>query len=120
KKQAIEKDLTIVSIFHDINLAAMYCDRLLLLDKGQIHRIGEPHEVVREHDVEAVYKTRVSNHPHPELPKPQITLLPNVKRDIASTPIRAEDFSISSRMVLYRSDLPLKTVSSAVVNPGSG
>lgn len=120
KKQAIEKDLTIVSIFHDINLAAMYCDKLLLLDKGEIYRIGEPHEVVRELDVEAVYRTRVSNHPHPELPKPQITLLPNVKRDISLTQVRAEDFLISSQMVLYRSKVPLKTVSSAVVNPGSG
>ncbi len=120
KKQAIEKGLTIVSIFHDVNLAAMYCDKLLLLDGGEIFRLGEPHEVVREHDVEAVYKTRVSNHPHPELPKPQITLLPNVKRDVSLTQIRAEDFSISAQMVLYRSGVPLKTVSSAVVNPGSG
>lgn len=67
KKQAIEKELTIVSIFHDINLASMYCDQLLLLDRGEVVRIGEPHEVVREQDIEAVYKTRVSNHPHPEL-----------------------------------------------------
>lgn len=120
KKQAIEKDLTIVSIFHDINLAAMYCDKLLLLDKGKIYRIGEPHEVVREHDVEAVYKTRVSNHPHPELPKPQITLLPGIEWGAAPKLIKAEDFTISSDMLLYESPKPLKTVSSAVVNAGAG
>ncbi|WP_203332132.1 adenosylcobinamide amidohydrolase [Planococcus beigongshangi] len=120
KKQAIEKDLTIVSIFHDINLASMYCDKLLLLDKGKVFRIGEPHEVVKEHYVETVYKTRVSNHPHPELPKPQITLLPNVKRNISMTQIRAEEFSVSAEMVLFKSSIPLKTVSSAIVNPGAG
>lgn len=120
KKQAIEKDLTIVSIFHDINLASMYCDKLLLLDKGKVFRIGEPHEVVKEHYVETVYKTRVSNHPHPELPKPQTTLLPNVKRNISMTQIRAEEFSVSAEMVLFKSSIPLKTVSSAVVNPGAG
>lgn len=120
KKQAIEKDLTIVSIFHDINLASMYCDKLLLLDGGKVFRIGEPHEVVKENYVETVYKTRVSNHPHPELPKPQITLLPNVKRTDSMSHIRAADFSVSSEMVLYQSSIPLKTVSSAVVNPGSG
>ena len=120
KKQAIEKDLTIVSIFHDINLASMYCDKLLLLDKGKVFRIGEPHEVVKEHYVETVYKTRVSNHPHPELPKPQITLLPNVKRNVSMTQIRPEDFSVSAEMVLFKSSIPLKTVSSAVVNPGAG
>lgn len=120
KKQAIEKELTIVSIFHDINLASMYCDQLLLLDQGQVVRIGEPHEVVREQDIEAVYHTRVSNHPHPELPKPQITLLPGVERESVLHPIRAAEFQVSKDMVLYQSPIPLKTVSSAVVNAGFG
>ncbi|PSL40588.1 iron complex transport system ATP-binding protein [Planomicrobium soli] len=120
KKQAIEKELTVVSIFHDINLASMYCDQLLLLDGGQIQRIGEPHEVVREQDIEAVYKTRVSNHPHPELPKPQITLLPGIKRPVLQSLITAEDFAVSSDYVLYQSPVPLKTVSSAVINAGAG
>lgn len=120
KKQAIEKELTVVSIFHDINLASMYCDQLLLLDKGRVVRIGEPHEVVRERDIEKVYHARVSNHPHPELPKPQITLLPGVKGLPEQSLIRAEAFSVSSEMVLYESKVPLKTVSSAVINAGAG
>lgn len=120
KKQAIEKELTVVSIFHDINLASMYCDQLLLLDQGQIKRMGEPHEVVREQDIEAVYKTRVSNHPHPELPKPQITLLPGINRPALPFRITAEDFMVSSDYVLYQSQIPLKTVSSAVINAGAG
>ena len=120
KKQAIEKELTVVSIFHDINLASMYCDQLLLLDRGEIIRIGEPHEVVREQDIEAVYKTRVSNHPHPELPKPQITLLPGIKPQVTATTILEKDFIVSEEMVHYQSSIPLKTVSSAVVNAGSG
>jgi len=120
KKQAIEKNLTIVSIFHDINIASMYCDQLLLLDQGQIVRMGEPHEVVREQDIEAVYHTRVSNHPHPELPKPQITLLPGVERKTAAVKIAAADFLVSPEMVVYQSEMPLKTVSSAVINAGAG
>ncbi|TWT27615.1 adenosylcobinamide amidohydrolase [Planomicrobium sp. CPCC 101110] len=120
KKQAIEKELTVVSIFHDINLASMYCDGLLLLDGGQIKRMGEPHEVVREQDIEAVYKTRVSNHPHPELPKPQITLLPGITRPAAQALITAADFAVSADHVLYQSPIPLKTVSSAVINAGAG
>lgn len=120
KLQAIEKELTVISIFHDINLASMYCDQLLLLDEGEIVRMGEPHEVVRELDIESVYKTRVSNHPHPELPKPQITLLPNVSRQTPEAMIRKEDFQVSGEMVVYESPIPLKSVSSAVVNAGSG
>ncbi|MDN7241828.1 adenosylcobinamide amidohydrolase [Planococcus sp. N028] len=120
KKQALEKELTVVSIFHDINLASMYCDQLLLLDQGKIKRMGEPHEVVREQDIEAVYKTRVSNHPHPELPKPQITLLPGINRPAVQAKITAEDFAVSADYVLYQSPISLKTVSSAVINAGAG
>ena len=35
RKQAVEKGLTVISVFHDINLASLYCDRLLLMDKGR-------------------------------------------------------------------------------------
>ena len=120
KKQAIEKGVTVVSIFHDINLASMYCDQLLLLDQGAIAGFGEPHEVVKEGEIQAVYQTRVSNHPHPELPKPQITLLPEVKRQRDRTRICPEDLKVSADMVVLESPIPLKTVSSAVVNAGAG
>lgn len=120
KKQAIDKKLTVVSIFHDINLASIYCDELLLLNQGTIARMGEPHEVVRERDIETVYQTRISNHPHPELPKPQITLLPEVKRHAQDVSIHPDDFIVSSDYVIYESPIPLKTVSSAVVNAGAG
>ena len=78
KTQAIEKGITIVSVFHDINLASLYCDRLLLMEQGEIKVIGEPHEVVRKNLIENVYKARVSTSPHPEQPKPQVTILPDV------------------------------------------
>ena len=38
RKQAVEKGLTVISVFHDINLASLYCDRLLLMDKGEIFK----------------------------------------------------------------------------------
>ncbi|AQQ54316.1 adenosylcobinamide amidohydrolase [Planococcus lenghuensis] len=120
KKQAIDKGLTVVSIFHDVNLASMYCDQLLLLNEGEVAGYGEPHEVVKEKEIQAVYRTRISNHPHPELPKPQITLLPEVKRQSARTRIHAEDLKLSVDMVTLESPVPLKTVSSAVVNAGAG
>ena len=48
RNQAIGKGLTVISVFHDINLASLYCDRLLLMDKGQISKIGLPQDVVKE------------------------------------------------------------------------
>jgi iron complex transport system ATP-binding protein len=37
-----EKGLTIVMVSHDINLAAMYGNRLMLLKKGRIVKMGLP------------------------------------------------------------------------------
>ena len=37
KQWTTEKGLTVISIFHDLNLAGLYCDRLLLLEKGTIN-----------------------------------------------------------------------------------
>lgn len=120
KRQAVERGLTVVSIFHDINLASMYCDQLLLLDQGRIAAIGEPHEVVKAKEIKRVYGAKVATHPHPELPKPQITMLPGIDRQTEERKIVKADFSVSPEMVLYRSQAPLKTVSSAVINAGSG
>jgi len=41
-----ETGITVVMVSHDVNLAAMYGDRLLLLNKGEIVQIGDPKEVL--------------------------------------------------------------------------
>lgn len=118
--QAIDKGLTVISVFHDINLASLYCDRLLLMDKGQIARIGVPQDVVMEEAIQSVYGARIKSQPHPELPKPQITLLPDTKEESKPFAVGKEDFSISSECVALRTKYPLKTISSAVHNAGTG
>lgn len=120
KTQAIEKGITIISVFHDINLASLYCDRLLLMDQGEIKAIGEPHEVVKKSQVETVYKARVSTNPHPERPKPQITILPDVKEQKDEQLITTENFQVTGDLVVFQAETQLKTWSSAVINAGSG
>lgn len=46
---------TIVMVSHDINLAGMYADHLLLLSRGCVARIGAPADVLTEETIEAVY-----------------------------------------------------------------
>jgi iron complex transport system ATP-binding protein len=120
KRQATENGLTIISVFHDINLASLYCDRLLLLENGVIKSIGEPHAVLKQQQIESVYKARVSSYPHPEQPKPQITLLPDLGELHPESTITKEHFTVSNDYVVLHSINPLKTISSAVVNAGSG
>lgn len=118
-EQAAVKGITVISVFHDINLAALYCDRLLLLEKGQVAVIGGPQEVVREEEIRSVYQARVITQPHPELPKPQMTLLP-VKEAEESDMLTKEHIIVKEDHVLLQSSRPLKTLSSAVHNPGLG
>ncbi|WP_210470257.1 heme ABC transporter ATP-binding protein [Sporosarcina sp. 6E9] len=120
RKEAVGKGLTVISVFHDINLAALYCDRLLLMDNGKISTIGPPQEVVKEQSIETVYHARVKTQPHPELPKPQITLLPDVNSEKIVAKVTRENFFSSEEFVVFRASQPLKTVSSAVHNAGMG
>ncbi len=50
-----EKNITVVMISHDVNLAAMYADRLLLLKDGGILGIGPPCEVLHHQRLEKAY-----------------------------------------------------------------
>lgn len=54
-----ERKITICMISHDINLAAMYADRILLLQDGQIVKTGTPDEVLSEETLEKSYGCRL-------------------------------------------------------------
>ena len=49
--------MTIVTVLHDLNLAALYCDRLVLLNAGRVHRLGTPTEVLTYGTLTEVYGT---------------------------------------------------------------
>jgi iron complex transport system ATP-binding protein len=51
--------MTVVSILHDLNIAALYCDRLILLHEGRIARAGTPAEVITYATLTEVYGTEV-------------------------------------------------------------
>ena len=54
-----QQGLTIVSVLHDLNLAAMYFPRVALLSAGRVHRIGPPADVLTAETIRAVYGTDV-------------------------------------------------------------
>lgn len=51
------RGLAVAVVLHDLNLAAMYCDRLLLLDRGHVHAAGTPDQVLTYQDLCTVYGT---------------------------------------------------------------
>jgi iron complex transport system ATP-binding protein len=50
-----EAGATVLMVSHDVNLAAMYADRLLLLQEGKIIALGTPREVMTYEILESVY-----------------------------------------------------------------
>ena len=118
--QVEQNGLTVVSIFHDINLASLYCDELLLLEAGEVRAYGLPHEVIMQEQIADVYKARIATYPHPELPKPQITMLPTNELERKEAQIDVTNFTITKDFVQYKAEAPLKVISSAVHNAGIG
>lgn len=45
----------VVTVLHDLGMAARYCDRLLLMDKGRLVADGKPMEVLTEQSLAEVY-----------------------------------------------------------------
>jgi iron complex transport system ATP-binding protein len=72
-----EADLTIVAVLHDLNLAAQYCDQLLVLYEGKVLGIGTPQQILTSELIEQVYGTKPIILPHPVSGVPQILLQPN-------------------------------------------
>lgn len=68
--------LTIVVVSHDLNLAALYCQKLLLLNKTRIFARGTPEEVITTENLKSVYQANVLVHKDPTTFKPQISLIP--------------------------------------------
>jgi iron complex transport system ATP-binding protein len=46
---------TVIAVLHDLTLAARWCDRLLLMDKGQLVADGAPRQVLTAERIDAVY-----------------------------------------------------------------
>ena len=62
----------VLVILHDLNLAARYCDRILLLQDGRPHAFGTPDEVLQAEPLRAVFGLDVLIQRHPERGHPLI------------------------------------------------
>lgn len=52
---AEERDLTVIVVLHDVDLAARFCDRLVALRGGQLIADGSPQEVMTSGTLETIY-----------------------------------------------------------------
>ncbi|GAL02355.1 ABC-type hemin transport system ATPase component [Photobacterium aphoticum] len=64
-KAQAQAGATVVAVIHDLNLAAQYADRILILNHGHIVADGTPAEVLVADTIEDVYGWPVQVIPHP-------------------------------------------------------
>ncbi|MGL4718254.1 MAG: heme ABC transporter ATP-binding protein, partial [Kluyvera intermedia] len=55
-----ERQFNVCCVLHDLNLAARYADRIILLEKGQIVDNGTPQEVLTESALRNLYRAEIS------------------------------------------------------------
>lgn len=120
KLWTMETGLTVIAIFHDLNLAGLYCDRLLLLEKGSINIQHIPNEVLKEERIRDVFQTNIKKHPHPRVAAPQMVLLPNLQRSSPKVSINENMLTFSQEYIHLKSPAALRTMSSAVIGSGTG
>ncbi|MDD3857153.1 MAG: ABC transporter ATP-binding protein [Methanoculleus sp.] len=65
-------EITVVSVFHDLNLAAYYCDRLLLLKDRKVYTLGTPGEVLTREKIREVFGMEMLVRPHPLTGRPYV------------------------------------------------
>jgi iron complex transport system ATP-binding protein len=74
KRLNTEAGLTVVSVSHDLNLAASYGDSVAMLARGSLVAWGSPEEVLTEGRIRDVFRADVLVDPHPSHTGPRITL----------------------------------------------
>jgi len=75
---------TVVMVSHDLNLAAMYADRILLLNKGKIFDEGAPGEVLTFEKLERVYDCTLLVDDNPLGDYPRLIPVPGRYRQVPS------------------------------------
>ncbi len=76
-----QKKLTILHISHDLNLAAEFSNRLVLLHHGKVFAAGKPEEVLTEENIRQVYEMEVLIDKNPFSGAPRVMPLGAVAKE---------------------------------------
>ena len=74
-----QQGVTVIGAIHDLNLAALYFDRLVVLKEGSIFADGSPSAVLTERTIHDVFGASVHIDQHPSVKVPHIIILPKEK-----------------------------------------
>lgn len=67
-----QEGLTVIAVMHDLNLASLYCDSLLVLDQGEVAGSGRPQQIMTPQLIERIFTVNAYSVPHPDHGEPQL------------------------------------------------
>jgi iron complex transport system ATP-binding protein len=82
--QQVRQGLAVVVVTHDLNLASLFCDCLVLMQSGKVIHRGTANQVLRESILGTVYPDNIHIDAHPVHGQPMV--LPLAKRSKCGTP----------------------------------
>ena len=69
-----DRGMTIIWVSHDLNLAAEFCDRIVVIGDGNVVADGTPAQVITQDMIERIYGVRVPVTDNPVTGQPQVLL----------------------------------------------
>jgi len=76
EQQNLTENLTVLAVLHDINLAALFCHRMVFLKDGCVEADGPTDEVLTSEVLERIYENRAIVREVENLHKKQVIFLP--------------------------------------------
>jgi iron complex transport system ATP-binding protein len=76
-RDLVDEGKTVIAAIHDLNLAAHYCDELVLLAEGRVLESGPPERVLTESNLDRAFDTRAVVSRHPVTGAVYVTALPD-------------------------------------------
>ncbi len=73
-------DVTVLTAIHDLNMASLFCDRLILLDKGRVISEGTPEEILTTKNIKEIFGIDTVIEKNEITKKNAITFLPESKK----------------------------------------
>ena len=76
-----KEGMSIIVVNHDLNLASLYCESLVLMCGGKVFKQGTPNEILNEKILKDVYLTDVKVMKHPYKDVPHILFKPKEEKN---------------------------------------
>ena len=84
-RKLVDDGLTAIAAIHDLNLAARYCDRLVLISNGAVVTEGPPEEVLTPETIESAFGVRSAVYRDPVTEALAISLIAPAANGVASS-----------------------------------